>query len=400
MNNIEMTCPLGGQIAARIRDERRELTRRWLNRLADRLTLEPNRIFPTGELLDHVPLLIAGIADYLEDPTLVVSSDGAIVSKARELGALRYAQGFDEYEIMKEYEIFGGIIFAFVEEIIDEIEGQCSRSELLACTRRLFHAIVLIQQATATQHIQLVHDRLAEREQRLEAFNRSLAHEFRNRVGAAKGAAQLLLLPDLAQEKRSLLAGVVARSTDEMQIVLENLLELSRASAGQRPQRRVKLQHAAEEAVRQLRLSAESANVSVRLLPLPDCDVNAAAVELCLTNLVSNAIKYSDPSRREKWVEIRGRRDDGALADSPAEEGAVVVEVRDNGRGVPEEKRQHLFERFYRAHDTEVVSVEGTGLGLNIVKETTESMGGRVFAEFGDEGSVFGFTMPCGASEG
>ena len=124
------------------------------------------------------------------------------------------------------------------------IEGHCTRSELIACTRRLFHAIVLIQQATATQHLQLVHERLTEREQRLEAFNRSLAHEFRNRVGAAKGAAQLLLLPDLAEEKRAPLARVVARSADEMGMVLENLLELSRSGAGERPQRRVLLRHA------------------------------------------------------------------------------------------------------------------------------------------------------------
>jgi signal transduction histidine kinase len=399
MTSKEPTCPLAGQIAARIRDARRDLTERWLNRLADRLTLAPNRIFPTGELLDHVPLLLDGIADHLEDPTQIVSADGAIVSKARELGALRYAQGFDEYEIMKEYEIFGGILFSFVEEIIDDIGGKCSRSELIACTRRLFQAIVLIQQATATQHLQLVHDRLTEREQRLDAFNRSLAHEFRNRVGAAKGAAQLLLLPDLAEEKRSPLARVVARSADEMQLVLENLLELSRGSAGKRPMRLVKLQHAAEEAVRQLRLTAEAANVEVRLLALPDCDVNAAGVELCLTNLVSNAIKYADPRKQERWVEISGRRDDAAPITSmtPTDVG-VIVEVRDNGRGVPHEKRDRLFERFFRAHDQEAVSVEGTGLGLNIVKETAESMGGRVFAEFNDEGSVFGFTMTCGGN--
>jgi signal transduction histidine kinase len=400
MTSNETSCPLAGQIAARIRENRRDLTERWLNRLADRLTLEPNRIFPTGELLDHVPLLLLGIADHLEDPTRTVSADGSIVSKARELGALRYAQGFDEYEIMKEYEIFGSILFSFVEEIIDDIGGTCSRSELIACTRRLFHAIVLIQQATATQHLQLVHDRLNEREQRLDAFNRSLAHEFRNRVGAAKGAAQLLLLPDLAEEKKAPLARVVARSTDEMQLVLENLLELSRGSAGKRPLRRVTLQHAAEEAVRQLRLTAEAAQVEVRLLALPECDVNAAGVELCLTNLVSNAIKYADPQKQKRWVEISGRRDDAALAESmtPADAG-VIVEVRDNGRGVPQEKRNRLFERFYRAHEREAVSVEGTGLGLNIVKETAESMGGRVFAEFTDEGSIFGFSMSCGGNE-
>ncbi|MFI5243199.1 MAG: ATP-binding protein [Gemmatimonadales bacterium] len=393
---MDASCPLADKIANRIRDERTMLTQRWLDRLTDRLTLEPNRIFPSDQLLDHVPLLLTGIADYLGDPTQLVSADARIISKARELGALRYAQGFDEYEIMKEYEIFGSILFAFVEEIIDEIHGPCTRSELIACTRRLFHAIVLIQQATATQHLQLVHERLTEREQRLEAFNRSLAHEFRNRVGAAKGAAQLLLLPDLAQEKRATLVRVVARSTDEMGMVLENLLELSRSGAGERPLRRVLLQDAVEESVRQLRLTAEAAQVEVRVLDLPECEVNAAAVELCLTNLVSNAIKYSDPAKRERWVEVSARRADGGDAEEEKGEASIILRVRDNGLGVPAQKRDRLFQRFYRAHGAATATIEGTGLGLNIVKETAEAMGGRVFAEFSDEGSVFGFTLPCG----
>ncbi|NUR36358.1 MAG: hypothetical protein HOQ30_20380 [Gemmatimonadaceae bacterium] len=52
-------------------------------------------MFPTEELLDHVPLLIDGIADYLEDPAAEVSADTPVIGKARELGALRHAQGFD-----------------------------------------------------------------------------------------------------------------------------------------------------------------------------------------------------------------------------------------------------------------------------------------------------------------
>jgi signal transduction histidine kinase len=151
-----------------------------------------------------------------------------------------------------------------------------------------------------------------------------------------------------------------------------------------------------EESVRQLRLTAEASQVEVRVLDLPECEVNASAVELCLTNLVSNAIKYSDPAKRERWVEVSARRADGEDAAAEKGEASIILRVRDNGLGVPAEKRDRLFQRFYRAHDATTATIEGTGLGLNIVKETAEAMGGRVFAEFSDEGSVFGFTMPCG----
>jgi signal transduction histidine kinase len=78
----------------------------------------------------------------------------------------------------------------------------------------------------------------------------------------------------------------------------------------------------------------------------------------------------------------------------------VVVRVRDNGLGVPEEARAQLFRRFFRAHEGTVTGEEGTGLGLAIVRETIESVGGRAWAEFDPvEGSVFAISFPCNTNE-
>jgi signal transduction histidine kinase len=121
-------------------------------------------------------------------------------------------------------------------------------------------------------------------------------------------------------------------------------------------------------------------------------EVNAAALELCLTNYVSNAIKYADPEKPERWVEVRGRLD-GAEGGARCE---LIIEVEDNGLGVPEEKREQLFTRFFRAHGETVTGVEGTGLGLSIVRETLEAQGGRAWAEFdGEHGSRFLMALPC-----
>ncbi|MEO7501202.1 MAG: RsbRD N-terminal domain-containing protein, partial [Gemmatimonadaceae bacterium] len=118
---IARECPLADVLADRLRDSRRELAARWLDRIAARVSLDANKIFPSNELLDHVPLLIQGVADYLQDPVNEVSADMPVVAKAMELGALRHAQGFDVYEILKEYEILGGILFAFLAEAADQI---------------------------------------------------------------------------------------------------------------------------------------------------------------------------------------------------------------------------------------------------------------------------------------
>ncbi|MEP6732172.1 MAG: HAMP domain-containing sensor histidine kinase [bacterium] len=368
-----------------------ELTRRWLERISNRVALDPNRIFPSDDLLDHVPLLIDGIASYMENPATPIPADMPVIAKAMELGALRHAQGFDEYELLKEYEIFGGILFSFLSRSVDEIVDPCSRQELMLCAHRLYHAISLIQQATTVQFLALMKERLSEREERLRAFNRSLTHELRNRIGATMGAGQLLQMPELNPNERERLVGIVVRNMESMRLALDNLLELSRPSNDVRQRRHVMLQSAATEVVRQLRELARSRGVIVTIdQTLPDVEVNAAAVELSLMNYVSNAIKYADDDKTNRWVRITGH---AVLAgdDGPA---SVVVEVRDNGRGVEPDQRARLFERFYRAGGDAVAAIEGTGLGLSIVRETVDSLGGRAWAEFTDEESIFAFSLP------
>lgn len=384
-------CPLAGVLAGRMREAREALTLQWLERIAARVAMEPNRLFPTEELLDHVPVLIDGIAAYLDNPSSVVSADMAVVGKARELGALRYAQGFDQFEILKEFEILGGLMLRFVGTVADEAEAPCTRAELMSCALRVFHAVCLIQEATSVQFLQLTTEHVAEREERLRAFNRTLTHEFRNRIGASLGAGELLADPQLAVEKRLEFANLVIRNARGMQLVLDNLLELSRVGSDARRHRHVKLADATEAALHELREMASTRGLALRIAPeIPDVEVNAAAVELCLTNLVSNAIKYCDLSRSERWVEIRG-----TIAVSPAGAGReVVVQVVDNGIGVPLAERRHLFDRFFRAHGR-ATQEHGTGLGLSIVRETVAALGGRVWAEFPGEGSIFAFTLPC-----
>jgi signal transduction histidine kinase len=389
---LTLHCPLATTLAARLRHARAELATRWLDRLVARVDIEPNRVFPTDDLLDHVPLLIDGVADYVENPADPVGADPPVVAKAMELGALRHAQGFDEYELLKEYEILGGILFTFLVREVDAIDEECSRGELLVCAHRLFQAISRIQQATTTRYLQLAREQVREREERLRAFNRTLTHEFRNRINAVIGAGQLLQMADLTAPERESLAAVVSRNADTMRLVLDNLVELTGLTPDSRRQRHVRLPQAVAEATRQLADLARAHKVTVRVAAdLPDVEISAAAVELCVTNLVSNAVKYADPAKHERWVEVDGL----LVADERGGPREVVVRVRDNGLGVPPDKRRRLFERFFRAHDGTGADVEGTGLGLSIVRETIESLGGRAWAEFPADGSVFAFAAPC-----
>ncbi|MDQ2667483.1 MAG: HAMP domain-containing histidine kinase [Gemmatimonadota bacterium] len=395
-NQIGSDCPLAAALATRLRASRLELTTHWLTRIVERVSIDPNRVFPTEELLDHVPLLIDGIAAYLENPSAEISVDMPVVGKAMELGALRHAQGFDAYEILKEHEILGGILFSYLAQEADTMPEPCAKSELLVCGQRLFRAITIIQQTTTTHFLRLAADEVREREERIRTFNRAVSHEIKNRIGTILGASDILSeLPDMPSEERTKFVDIVRRNARMMQSAVANILAVGRSGTDVRHQKHISLRSAAQEAIRQVREAAHDSAVDLQLADdLIDVDVNAAAVELCLTNYLSNAIKYADPSQERRWAVISAKRE--TSQDNMAE---VVVRVTDNGLGVPTEKRDHLFERFFRAHET-ITEVEGTGLGLSIVRDTARSQGGRAWAEFPECGSEFAFSLPDRRSGG
>ena len=388
---VDEDCPLAGVLAQHLRHSKRELTTKWLERITDRVSLDPNRVFPTDELLDHVPLLIDGVADYVDNPAAELGVDMPVVAKAMELGALRHKQGFDAYEILKEYEFLGGILFAFFSRTVEEIAEPCEKRELMACGSRLYRAVTIIQQATMSHFLLLADRQVSEREERLRGVNRVISHEIKNRIGAVLGASTLLSdVSELPAEKRVELLDIIARNAREMRNTVDNVVVLARTeNEDSRQHRHVRLPEAVKEAVRQVREASQAANIDVRIKPgMPDIEVSAAVIELSVKNYLSNAIKYRDPQQDKCVVEISG-----AVEEKEPGEREIIVRVCDNGLGVPPDKREHLFERFFRAHES-MSEVEGTGLGLSIVRETVESQGGRAWAEHPGKGTLFAIALP------
>jgi len=378
---LPVDCPLAHILAERLRASRDDLTMRWLERISARVTLDPGRIFPSKDLLDHVPLLVDGIANYLEDPADEISASAQVTAKAMELGELRLSQGFGAHEILKEYEILGGVLFSFLIQTVDSIEVDCARSELLACAHRLFRGISVIQQATTNQYLRVAEEQVKEREERLRSFNRMVSHELRNRIAAVSGASEMLNEPFIDQDEteRRRFREIIRRSTAGMNTVLKDLLTLSRMDASSRQQRNVMLPEAVAEAAHQLREMADEADVEIRISgDMPRVEVDAAAIELCMVNFISNGIKYADPAQSERWVHIL------AYPTSETPDGEVTVEVRDNGLGIRLDSQNRLFERFYRIDSPS--HTDGTGLGLSIVRETVEGLGGRAWFDFPEDG--------------
>jgi two-component system, OmpR family, sensor kinase len=233
---------------------------------------------------------------------------------------------------------------------------------------------VVIQQYTTTQYLRLADERVKEREDRLHGFNRAVTHEMKNRIGSAASAASLLRDPAVKSDAMELerLLSIVTTNVDGMNATLEQMRELSRLDPTPSQTRNVLLANVAAEVKRQLRDFAQDRGVTVELDDdMPRVEVPAAAFELALSNYLSNAIKYRDPDEDYPRVTVRA---------SVTGEGAdreLHVEVVDNGLGVPEDAREHLFERYYRAHAETVTGEEGSGLGLSLVRDNIAALGGR-----------------------
>ncbi len=376
--------------AAALRGRSEDLVQRWLERIAHRITLDPALVFPSEDLLDHIPMLVERMGDYVADHSNELAADTPVVSKARELGRMRHEQGFDARQILWEYEILGAVLFqalgAHAEEHVD------SAPHLTEAADRLFHAVAVVQRETMTEFLDHAERVIGEREDRLRSFNRALSHEVRNEIGAILGAAHMLSEEFVVAvpEERERFVRMIAENAERMRRLVDDLIELSRTDRDTRSHRNVHLRHAIEESVRRLREMASAAGVQVRVAgELPEVEVKASLIELVITNLLSNAIKYHDPSREDRWVEIRV----AAAGSSPAGR-SITVEVADNGRGVPPAQRERIFERFFRGD--RVGTAEGSGLGLSLVRDALTTAGGRVWAEFPDSGeTVFAFTIPA-----
>ena len=382
-------------IAGRLRAKSQLLAQRWLERLNEILTVDRERIFPTKDLLDHVPQLIEEIAAYVGAPEVEeLAANTAVVAKARELGLLRYAQQASVHQLLREYHLLGGILETFVAEETVRLNMVTPPSDVLAVASRISHALRVLQQTTIDTFIAEYTDRIAAQHARLEGFNRLVSHELRQPLGTLQFSLRALRTPiadDPAKRDRLLdvASGNVQRLID-LTRRLEQIARLQHRDADDPARQEVDLSGLTKEVARQLREMAENRDVVIRTAEdLPVIVTDVARVELVLMNLISNAIKYSDPGKADRFVEIflSGATDDGR-----------TICIRDNGVGIPAGDLQHIFENFFRASpekDAEL-GIKGSGLGLAIVAECVDAIGGRIsVASVEGEGTAFDLWIPA-----
>ncbi|HEX2050642.1 MAG TPA: HAMP domain-containing sensor histidine kinase [Actinomycetota bacterium] len=140
------------------------------------------------------------------------------------------------------------------------------------------------------------------------------------------------------------------------------------------------LRAAVDQALEAAAARRRAQHLEVFVEPLT-CDIDASRVSQVVRNLVENAYKYTPERAR---ISVAARADDGG----------IVIEVADDGDGIPPNKRDKLFEAFGRG-DEESRSQEGVGLGLYVVSELVSAMGGRIDLASSSLGTSFRIHIPC-----
>jgi len=221
----------------------------------------------------------------------------------------------------------------------------------------------------------------------LRRFTADASHEIRTPLTALRSVGEVALQGERSKDEYRDVIGTMLEEVDRLSRLADELLTIARVEGGQARYHFEPLDLAAllGDVAEQLGVLAEERGQSleVRTAAPVMVDGDRLALRQALINLIDNAIKYSPEGTR---VEVR--------AYSAA--GAAIVDVEDEGPGIPPEHAERIFERFYRIDPSRSREMGGTGLGLSLVRLAAEAHRGRVevLTNAPRPGSTFRLVLP------
>ena len=215
----------------------------------------------------------------------------------------------------------------------------------------------------------------------LDRFVYSASHDMRAPLSTLLGLVQLAEQNQDPKEYAKFFA-LMKRRIFTMEGFINEETDYSRNARLDIEQEEVNLSGLIEELVDTFQILAEEADIQVEVMVDPDLTIKTDPnrLKVVLNNLVSNAIKYIDHSKVKREVQIEARKTEFNLE----------IQIRDNGSGIDPKYIDKIFDMFFRASDQS----DGSGLGLYIVKETVDRLGGIITCDSSKEGTTFTLRLP------
>lgn len=292
---------------------------------------------------------------------------------ARAFGTRMPVEGKTLYEVVRE-----PIIREILERAVRGGTPEADRLQLPSAAGRWFEARALpLSEQPQRGAVIVLHDVTdIERQERVRKdFVADVSHELRTPLAAIRGYAETLLdgaLEDPENNRR--FVEIIQSHAIRLNNIASDLLvisELDSHAPPPAPPERISLLGVIESAVHSVEANAAMHDIRFDTAKCQDCAVigHRFRLEQALTNLLDNAVKFNKPEG-EVAVECE-----------PIGDGKVRISISDTGIGIPSEELRRIFERFYRVDKARARPAGGTGLGLPIVKEVVERMGGSVSVE-------------------
>jgi two-component system sensor histidine kinase KdpD len=214
----------------------------------------------------------------------------------------------------------------------------------------------------------------------------SVSHELRSPLAAIKASVSSLRSEDVDwdTEARKELLTMVEEEIDHLNVLVGNLLDMSRIEAGVlQPQKKPNILAEIIAAVLgRIRPQTQNYNIIVDVSEdLPLVNVDFVQIQQVFTNLFTNSLKYSPPG---STIQISAVSKDHDF---------ILVVLKNKSMPVPEADMERIFDKFYRINPSDRVT--GAGLGLSICKGIIEAHGGKIWAENLVDGLAFNFTLPA-----
>ncbi len=230
-------------------------------------------------------------------------------------------------------------------------------------------------------------------------FVTTVSHELRTPMTSIRGYVDVLLMgaAGALSEGQSHFLGIIKNNTERLNILVNDLLDISRIEAGRvnLSFQLVDMRQVAEEIISNMQKRSEGDEKPMSFVVdasdvLPRALADPDRIKHVLTNLVDNAYNYT-PVNGQVTISLHAKNGH-----------ELQVDVKDTGVGVAIEQHERVFERFFRGEDPLVLATPGTGLGLSIVKQLVEMHHGKIWMNstgIPGEGSTFSFTIPVEKEE-